>query len=308
MTLASTDWRPILEDEWAEQAWMVIRDVAAAVPDAALGDDFVSVDPSRLATLASGSAGQALFYAYLAEATCDEAYADLAEHRLDHAIEVLANVAMPPGLFTGFTGVGWVAQHLEGWLFESAESGDGTATQIDESLLQMLRRPSWNADYDLISGLVGFGVYALGGLPREQAKTGLELVLEQLERRAEPGSAGGLTWLTPPENLPPHQRRECPQGYYNLGVAHGVPGAVALLAAACAAGVTPARARRLLDGSVRWLLGQENESSTVFRFPSWVGPRHRALVLAPGLVLWRSRCSGSSALRGPPVRRGRMGA
>ncbi|HSF42405.1 MAG TPA: lanthionine synthetase LanC family protein, partial [Thermoanaerobaculia bacterium] len=59
------------------------------------------------------------------------------------------------------------------------------------------------------------------------------------------------------ERLPDWQREIHPNGYYNLGVAHGVPAVVALLAGAAAAGVAPARP--LLDDTVRWLLAHRLE-------------------------------------------------
>jgi len=44
---------------------------------------------------------------------------------------------------------------------------------------------------------------------------------------------------------------------YNLGVAHGIPAVVALLAIACRGGIAADRARPLLDGTVRWLLAHQ---------------------------------------------------
>jgi hypothetical protein len=48
-----------------------------------------------------------------------------------------------------------------------------------------------------------------------------------------------------------------PRGYYNLGLAHGVPGVIAFLGKVCAVGVACDKARPLLDGAVHWLLEQE---------------------------------------------------
>ncbi|HSK76582.1 MAG TPA: lanthionine synthetase LanC family protein, partial [Thermoanaerobaculia bacterium] len=47
-----------------------------------------------------------------------------------------------------------------------------------------------------------------------------------------------------------------PQGNYNLGVAHGVPGIVAALAGIVAAGVAQPRAGRLLEEAVAWMLAE----------------------------------------------------
>jgi lantibiotic modifying enzyme len=66
-----------------------------------------------------------------------------------------------------------------------------------------------------------------------------------------------------------------PNGYYNLGVAHGVPGVVAVLAQAHAAGVAPGATEPLLEGAMRWLWAQAREKAPGPRFPTMVDERAR---------------------------------
>jgi len=68
--------------------------------------------------------------------------------------------------------------------------------------------------------------------------------------------------------LSPPQQQEAPQGYWNLGLAHGVPGIIALLARYVTAGVDVARARELLDGAVAFLLAAEPARDDG-RYPTW---------------------------------------
>jgi hypothetical protein len=93
----------------------------------------------------------------------------------------------------------------------------------------------------------------------------LARVLARLEELAQ-ARAEGLAWRTRPELIPAFHG--APDGYDNLGVAHGVPGVAALLAGALNAGVEIERARALLGGAVRWTLAQDTHRG----FPSWVGP------------------------------------
>src|SRR5262249_12379647 len=99
-------------------------------------------------------------------------------------------------------------------------------------------------------------------------------------------------------------RPHSPHGYYNLGLAHGVPGVIALLGAACAAGVGVATARPLLDGAVRWLLAQQEPDGAGFSYCIQPGASHpRSPRLAwcygdPGVaaaVLLAARCVGELA-------------
>ena len=258
-----SNWRPLLQGPQADQALQTVREIADALPAAA-----DSAPDFRQASLAGGRAGEALFYAYLALHTGEESAANHAAERLDQAVEALASTPMSPSFYSGFPGVAWTLEHLQGRLFESepaesVEEEDAEASdpflEIDEALLGPLGRSPWTGEYDLISGLSGLGVYALERLPRPTAASMLERIVDRFAELAERMDEG-VAWFTQPERLPDWQREIHPRGNYNLGVAHGLPGVLPILAGACAAGVAVERARPLLDDSVRWLLARRLES------------------------------------------------
>jgi hypothetical protein len=254
----SSNWHPLLQGSLADQALRVIREIADALPSAPDASQ-----AARQSSLAAGHAGEALFYTYLALHTSDESAADRAASLLDHAAEELANTPMTPSLYAGFPGVAWTLEHLQGRLFEAEDPGEGEEPEdpfleIDEALLGPLNRAPWTGEYDLISGLSGLGVYALERLPRPTAVSMLERIVERLDELAD-RTEEGAAWFTQPERLPEWQREIHPRGNYNLGVAHGLPGVLPILAGACAAGVAVDRARPLLDENVRWLLKRRLE-------------------------------------------------
>lgn len=238
-------WVPILEGDAAARASEVLDLITAdlgALPEATLGG-----------SLAGGWTGVALAYAYLDRARPGGRWMPAAQEALDKAIRHLGSAVMPPGLYSGFTGIAWVMDHFEGRFTEASDedpNGD-----IDEALLGFLDQSPWTSDYDLISGLAGYGVYALDRQHQKSGRALLEKVLARLdELKVE--MDGGLTWFTPPDLLPPWQRELNPGGYYNLGLAHGVPAVIAFLARAATAG--QGRALELLEGAVVWLLAQRN--------------------------------------------------
>lgn len=251
------NWHPLLTDSLADRVSEAVREIAAALP--------ATANPS----LSGGQAGQAVFHAYLALHGEDEAQADRAAELLDGAVEALATTPLPPTLYTGFPGVAWAVEHLQGRLFEPGEDDEDPNLSVDEALLGALERSPWPGDYDLISGLAGLGVYALERLPRPTALACLERIVERFEERAE-RTPEGATWFTEPERLPPWQRELNPRGYYNLGLAHGIPAVIAILAGAAAGGVE--RARPLLDDAVRWFLARRLEPGAGSCFGSWFYP------------------------------------
>ena len=261
-------WSPLLTGEDARAAWAAIEAIAE---DLAVWPKEVEPHP----TLGGGTAGLALFFAYLAEATDEDRYADLAIGYLEDMMSEWESRAPFLSFYSGMTGSGFVLEHLRGRLFDDDEPSEAVAELVEV----VLDRPSWRGEYDLINGLVGFGVYGLEMWPRPAGRRCLELVLQHLEARAEE-TDDGVTWFTPRELVPKHQWTEFPDGYYNLGLAHGVPAVVALLGALRVRGIEPARVRPLLDGTVRWLLRQRTDCEAGAWFPH---------ATAPGVSSRRSR-------------------
>lgn len=256
--MKSVGWRPVLHGRLAKAALEAVD---------AVGEDIGKSSASaRDPSLISGSAGLAVFHAYWSRARCPQDRLETAERFLREAEQGVASVTMSSSLFVGFAGVAWAMAHLQGRYF-APDGGDSTEA-VDEALVRFVRRPGWRNDYDLINGLVGIGVYALERLPSRAAISCLEGVVDRLEGTAVP-RPGGLTWHTRPELLPSPQRKQCPDGYDNVGLAHGVPGVIALLAASWAAGIRKRIARRLLDGAVSWLLRQKLGTPGA-RFPAWL--------------------------------------
>jgi lantibiotic modifying enzyme len=251
-----TRWHPLLEGEAAARAWATLDPLTEELCTLPTGKD-----PG--ASLAQGRSGLALFFSYLDTLRPGRGHGTRATALLDEAIASLAETPMDASLYEGFPGVAWAVEHL-------GPRGEDASGDIDAALLELLGQSPWSSAYDLVEGLVGLGVYALERLARPTGAPLLEQVVErlgELARRQGPG----LTWWTSPEWMRPGMRALHPEGWFNLGVAHGVPGVVGVLGAACAHGVAVERARPLLEGAVDWLLAQETPGDTG-GFPSWMEP------------------------------------
>jgi lantibiotic biosynthesis protein len=185
-----------------------------------------------------------------------------AESCLEQAFDRAAAVASAPRLFGGFVWPAFVAAHIHG---DDPAARDALG-DVDAALLAALERPRWDADFDLAFGLAGLGTYALERWPGEGAARMLERVVFHLGETARP-VAGGIAWQTPPERLPPAHLARYPRGYLNLGVAHGLPGVLPVLAAACRLGIAASQSRRLLDGGIRFLLETRLPPSSPSQFP-----------------------------------------
>lgn len=280
MMNSETRWCPLLAGREAERARAAVLEIAAALAGR-------SGELQEGATVAGGQAGIALFYSYLEADSPGQGHGDEAMAWLDAAIESLGTSDMTTDLHSGFSGVAWVVDHLQGRLMEP--DGDDPNEEIDEAVRHHLAGPWWG-DYDLITGLVGLGVYALERLHRPASGETVGRVLDHLEELAERDERG-LRWFTPPRLLWKGALQHAPEGLYNLGVAHGIPGVVGFLAAACAAGVEVERARAMLVETIPWLLAQALETDgRLGVFPSVVGP---GLKRTPSRLAW---CYGDAGI------------
>jgi lantibiotic biosynthesis protein len=268
-------WQPVLSGAELERGWTVVKEIAEALqrpPAAWIPVEIEGVEPYRIArssTLAMGTAGLALFYAYLSHSSeSRELMADEADRYIFRSCDALEMVPMQAGLYRGISGIAWVVQHLQGFLYE--DESDDTDTdpnmQIDRILLEHVGLPE---NFDLWDGCVGMGVYTLERYPYPGAKKLLELLIDRLDQLSSPSDLG-ITWITNPETVPRQTQTASSGGYYDLGVAHGIPGVISFLSRVHALGISQKITGKLLEGAVSWLLAQQWESHDGSLFPQFI--------------------------------------
>jgi hypothetical protein len=251
-------WSPILEGSTRQTAYDVVesivsdllRDPRPNVPG--MSDPFITI----LLAEASRALGRPSLLAHAVD-------------RLNTSIRIAATQPIRIGLYNGWCGIAWVATWLEHSLPSRGRAEDPCA-DVDVALEEILL--SWDVtkqEYDLISGLVGIGVYALQRKGRGSADRILSLVIAKLSDGATRTTAG-TTWQTASVVLPPALRESSATSHFNLGVAHGVPGVVALLGHMYRQGIDSARTSRLASSASAWILGQQLPDGDGARFPHWV--------------------------------------
>lgn len=268
-----TSWLPWLHGNEAQPALSCLQDITSVL-ESTLEHQYKNLPDTNMPgsyhqtyQLAEGAAGLAVFFAYMEAAGLAPRAREFALEYLSFAVESLATQAMSPPLYSGFTGIAWAVQHVCGVLKEPVDD----LSEIDSAVETYLGHTPWKEEYDLISGLVGLGVYCLERPQSETIRSSLELIVSRLEELSVPAD-GGITWFTAPEMLIAQQREHYPQGYYNLGVAHGVPGVIALLARCHAAGISPEKTRAMLESTVHWFLQQRLPAGNNSCFPTFYIP------------------------------------
>lgn len=263
-------WRPLLDGDLRSRAAEAVAAIAIALEDPPPASD--RDDAGELqreideASLARGRAGYALLFGFKSLVEADGASEASSWEHLTEAIDAVARVGMGPSLFMGFTGVAWATDVLDETLFHTDSDANEDLDEVVRDVLE-----GGVADYDLISGAVGVGVYALQRLPRPAAVAAVEAIVRLLDESAFRDDEG-IAWFTPPDHLPPGTRAAYRDGYFNLGVAHGLAGVVAFLAGVVSASPATSKALDLLEGSVAWLLAREQKDADESAFPAVVTP------------------------------------
>jgi hypothetical protein len=245
-----TPWRPLLSGEEREEALACVLQVVEALKS----------EPE--VPLPGPAAAMMLLFGYLDSSFPDRGLAGEAGRIWDAAAGG-ASVTSSSNLHGGVTELAWAAEHLWG------DSDGDLCASLDELLEALLARPEEDQPYDLISGLVGFGVYALERRPSTGGRRCLELVEGRLERAAVQ-TADGVTWFTQRSKRGWISPRS-PDAVCDLGVAHGVAGIVGFLARACEG--RGGQGQAVLRSATAWILNREIPHTARSIFPGLVAAR-----------------------------------
>lgn len=178
---------------------------------------------------------------------------------LQAALQKLAALDGRFDLLSGFMGLSWLANHLQG--LKLLDDTEELCDASDRAALDLLTEQGDKMLCELVSGLSGIGLY---GLARRHRPAGEEIVqrvrqaLEVTAVRVE----GLRTWFHAPENMSAHSVDSHPHGCFNLGLSHGVPGALVFLSRAGA----ESAACDLLAEATNWLLLQRRNYRNGSRF------------------------------------------
>jgi hypothetical protein len=237
-----------------------------ALVNAALGQ------PRRL-LLGNGIAGVLTMSARMAQLLPSDTRIAHARRLTTAIIDAIGACSLPPGLWSGLAGILYALEYARsvdpGLLGDNLRPVTEFVEEMDELLVHFVQHEGPDRNFDLIDGLCGVGSYALMRTDKSAAQrifaASEQALLDVAERHG-----GMCAWHTPARKVRVVGGQEHRPGGHDLGVAHGTPGVIGLLAHAMRVGIATGRTRQTLDECLRWMKEQEDESLSHSRFQSFI--------------------------------------
>ena len=302
-------WTGVVTGERRSAAIAVACEVAARASDPACIAAALATAPQQSIApetlqwepfgIAQGDAGLAVTCGYFDACLPEMGWDPVARDFLTVAVRgAERRSGIPAGLFGGLAGLTFATANLS----RGETRYRGLLASLDRALADRavtlaavlrFRDPLVDGDFDLISGAVGVGACLLdrdvhGVLPE---------LLGGLVAVAAP-RAGAPRWATESRQLGNDaMARQYPSGILNCGLAHGVPGPLALLALALDAGVEVAGQAEAVRRTADWLMARQVDDAWGPNWPMFVPLTESG---APGSETERLETSRSGWCYGSP--------
>lgn len=233
-------------------------------------------------SIENGAIAAALYLDQLSQALDDHSLDGTIHQYLETAIANLTDAALPHtfqlGLFSGLTGFCYAVYICT----QSGAKYQQLLTQLDQYYLESLNKKlsltgmvsdrPWSR-FDVISGSSGVIRYLLRRMGDSRFLVPLEYLLEELiQRSSKIHTRDGF--FVVPEYLPTERHlRGFPDGYIDLGMAHGLPGILAALSIARLSGYRARGLDNAIDCLVDTILCARIQNGTRIGWPYGIGPR-----------------------------------
>ncbi|MCF6435457.1 lanthionine synthetase LanC family protein [Pseudoalteromonas sp. MMG022] len=244
----------------------------------------ISYDDER-SSLTNGLASKILFISNLNDIYPSEQRQSLIDELMVRLFEQAATEELNASLADGITGLGWLLDHL------NLNTLDDHNSDIDACLLEILSEDTWDGEYELLYGLVGFGVYAV---KRAHTSNGMQICHAVLAKLTQLlcVDEDAVYWHTQVNSA--FFRADLGHFQTDLGIAHGNVGIIGLLLKFYHANINSHLCFDLLTKAVSYLQRQVLNDQQSSVLPSHAGKDSSSLLgwcygdLSTALILVRA--------------------
>ncbi len=153
--------------------------------------------------------------------------------------------------------------------------------------------PSRPHMYDVVSGIAGIGLYGLLCLDQEKFNSFTEeiaLLLSRLVRPLKVKERWVPGWYLPSEmQFLEDESKQYPEGNFNAGLAHGIPGVLGFLSLALEKGICVPGQKEAIETIAQWLQKKQQRTKLGIQWPgrvSWKEELSETVVPNPSRDAW----------------------
>ncbi len=214
----------------------------------------------------TGSAGIALFFHHLNQIIPNESNHDNCLRHIEKCVDAIENQQLGYTFCSGIAGIAWGLEYFsDKGLFEVEE--EDFLSELDIHIFNHATNDIENNNVDFLHGGIGAIAYFLNRLPNIYAEDCLIKFVNLLWEKAEKGT-NEIKWKNSfnQELSEPGIIRE-----YNLGLSHGIPSLIIILIKIYNKNIAATKCKKLIMGSIEWILNQKLPESYDSIFPNSVG-------------------------------------
>ncbi len=223
--------------------------------------EFPARDGYHSPSLLAGSMGQAIFLAYLYSHTGNEQYKTESLQHASQCMDALTDNVMVHTYCNGFTGIAAGLHHLAKMGLLDDDPAE-LLEDIDPAIHEFAMADFQSGNWDFLHGGLGAFHYFLSRSDYKNFTPYFEKYLNHLEQSAEQ-TPTGLRWQMKP--LRPEDKEK---KLYSLGLSHGLPSIMMVLALCIQKGIAETVCRRLLRAAGNQLLANKLPRGSASIFPS----------------------------------------
>ena len=231
------------------------------------------------ASLSSGFGSTALLFLFLARSFPGEGWEDVARQHLRLASQSTHQQPfIAPGIFGGSSGLASVVSFLA----QNDKRYYQRAHTLNEQVAEQVLQTQWqreqsqgvaDADYDAIAGVSGIlGFLSSIDQPGTNVHAAIQKLLSYLIWLAcDDEEHKNRRWFLPPDLYPIElHRKSYPNGYFNCGLAHGIPGPLTAMAIAWHAGYRIPGQSEAMFSLAQWIIDHRLRDAGGINWPSGI--------------------------------------
>ena len=215
-------------------------------------------------TLSAGQIGLSIFLCNYLKLVNQIQYQNTANQFLGSTIKELTNSHHLHTFSSGISGICWGINYLrQNNLVSLGPNVLDFLNGFDQYIFDGSNRDFQENNYDFLHGGLGAGIYFFELLPDTFARQVIETIVDNLNRMAEK-AGNDVAWGGYAFRL---NAKDEMIFEYNLGLSHGIPSIIVFLSKCVEQNINPQLCNSLLEGSVKWLLKQQNPQEFNAMFP-----------------------------------------